>query len=120
MKNPIDIFFKLGDIVTKGEPQRKADFDYYMMWIIFLAFIGVFVGNIWEFISFQKLANLGWGLFACAILWFQYHNLVAMRQMRMMLKGKLAEPKMKIESEEEMMKQFEEVNKNGKPISNNK
>lgn len=106
----MDVFFKLGDKVTKGDPQKKADYDYYMMWIIFLAFIGVFGGNLWEFIQLQKFASLGWAAFALAILWFQYHNLINMREMRKIIKGQVKQ-EFKIESEDEMMKEFKDKKK---------
>ena len=46
-KSPMDFFFSLGEKATKGDPKRKADFDYCMLWIIFLAFTSIFIGNIW-------------------------------------------------------------------------
>ena len=79
--SPLDIFFSLGDKITKGDPQRKMNFDYYMMWIIFLAFFGVFLGNIKIFLVTYFTINefhfqyLGWSLFGMAIMWFQYFNL---------------------------------------------
>lgn len=103
--SPIDMFFAIGDKVTGGNPKRKADFDYYLMWVIFLAFFSVFLGNFINFIQYQNLASLGWSLFAIAIMWFQYHNLGQMRKARKLLKsGK--QMQMKIESKEEMMEEF--------------
>jgi len=82
-KSPLSVFFKLGDKVTKGDPIRKMSFDYYMLWIIFLAFGFVFVGNIWHFFTQgYALANLGWALFGLAIMWFQYFNLSNMYKLR--------------------------------------
>jgi len=107
-KSPMDFFFSLGDKVTKGDPKKKADFDYYMMWIIFIAFFSIFIGNIWEFIQFQRLHNLGWAGFGFAIMWFQYSNLRGMREMRKITKEQLENPKkINIEKPEDMLKEFE-------------
>ena len=81
--SPLAMFFKLGDWVTKGDMNRKMDFDYYMLWIIFLAFFFVFSGNIYRFFTNgYQLANLGWALFGFAIMWFQYFNLKTMWSFR--------------------------------------
>lgn len=106
MKSPLDIFFKIGDKVTGGDPKRKADFDYYMLWIIFLAFFGIFGGNMWDFIHTFKLQSLGWACFGLAIMWFQYFNLKMMREARKMMKQAVPMKDMKIESKKEMLKEF--------------
>lgn len=107
-KNPLDMFFALGDKVTRGDPKRKADFDYYMLWIIFLAFFSILIGNIWEFFQTQKLANLGWAAVMVGILWFQYNGLKQFYGMRKMMKAQEGKPKqeIKIESVNEMLKEF--------------
>ena len=108
-KSPMEFFFSLGDKVTKGDPKRKADFDYAMMWIIFLAFGSIFVGKMYEFFFVaQQLATLGWAAFGLAIMWFQYHTLKAMRDMRKMIKN--PQP-LKIESPEEMLEGFKDEQK---------
>lgn len=85
--SPLSVFFKLGDKVTKGDPIRKLSFDYYMLWIIFIAFAFVFIGNIWNFfLHGYKIANLGWALFGLALMWFQYFNLKNMYHLRIMQK----------------------------------
>lgn len=72
----LDMFFSLGDKVTGGDPARKMDFDYYMLWIIFLAFAFIFIGNIYKFFfGGYQLQYLGWSFFGLAIMWFQYFNL---------------------------------------------
>ena len=110
-KSPMDLFFKLGDIVTKGDPKKKADFDYIMMWILFLAFFFVFAGNIYHFFtSGYKVAYLGWALFGCAIMYFQYYNLGNMRKMREYQKKLSVVDETKIndiEDVDEMMQGFE-------------
>lgn len=82
MKSPIDLFFKLGDKVTKGDMKRKSDFDYYFMWIMFLAFCSVLVGNGINFYKTHQLQYLGWALVMVAILWFQYFALKGVREIR--------------------------------------
>lgn len=82
-KSPLSMFFALGDKVTGGDPKRKMDFDYYMMWIIFLAFFGVFTGNLRSFFTQgYQWQYIGWSLFAIAIMWFQYFNLMNIWKMR--------------------------------------
>ena len=85
--NPIlNKFFSLGDKVTKGDPKRKADFDYYMLWIIFLAFFSIFLGNIWNFFKTYHLERLGWAAFGLAIMYFQYFALKQARDVRKIMK----------------------------------
>jgi len=110
--SPLDIFFKLGDKVTRGNPKRKMDFDYYMLWIIFLAFFMIFVGNLRSFALTFKFAYLGWSLFGLAIMWFQYHNLKTFYNVRKQMNAspvpvKSAPPTEKIESVKEMLSGFE-------------
>ena len=97
-KSMINVFFSLGDKVTKN-PKQKADFDYYMMWIIFLAFFIVFLGNIYSYFSNgYHIQNLGWALFGLAIMWFQYFNLRMMYGMRKMIKES---PNINLEDDDE-------------------
>ena len=110
MDSPMSVFFKLGDKVTGGDPKRMADWNYYMLWIIFLAFFAIFTGNIWEFIHSQKLANLGWACFGLAVMWFQYNSLKQFYGMRKMMKE--PEKPMEIEPVDKMLKEFEDTKKN--------
>lgn len=103
MKNPLDIFFSLGDKVTGGDPKRKADFDYYLYWLMFLAFISVGIGNFISFTKSGQIQYLGWSLVMVAILWFQYNGLIQMYQFRKMINTK---SEIKLESEEDMMEGF--------------
>ncbi len=81
-KSPISMFFKLGDKVTKGDPKRKADFDYYMLWVMFLAFLSIAISSVVTGVKlvqadqiWQSLRSFGWAFIMCAILWFQYFAL---------------------------------------------
>jgi len=114
MKSPIEFFFSLGDKVTKGNPRRKADFDYYMLWIIFIAFLSVLIGNIYSFIITKELAKLGWGLVIFGILWFQYFSLKGSREARKYLKSIPKENKEednKIEGLKDMISGFNDLDK---------
>lgn len=108
-KNPIDFFMSLGTRVTKGDPVRKMDFDYYFMWIIFLAFTTILIDRLYEFFFVsQSFTAIGWAFVMMGIIWFQYHSLVQFYGMRKMMKLRAGEPEpeMKIESVEDMMKEF--------------
>ena len=109
--SPLEMFFALGDKATGGDPEKKADFDYYMLWVIFMAFFGVFFGNIKNFIATMEFQFLGWALFGLAIMWFQYFNLKMSWQMRKIRKEaknsqKPKEEESKIESIDEMLADF--------------
>lgn len=80
MNNPLDAFFKLGDKVTKGDPLRKAKFDYYLLWMMFFAFVLVASGNAINFYKTMQIHYLGWTFVILAILWFQYGGLKQARQ----------------------------------------
>ena len=109
-KNPMDMFMNLGSKVTKGDPVRKMDFDYYFMWIIFIAFSTILISRGYDFFFVtQDFSSLGWALVMVGILWFQYHNLSNFYNMRKIMKQKAGEPEpeLKIESVDEMMEGFE-------------
>lgn len=103
MKNPIEYFFSLGDKVTNGDPKRKADYDYYLFWLMFLAFCSVGIGNLISFFKSGQIQYLGWSLVMVAILWFQYFGLIQMYQFRKMLKTPLD---IERSSKEDMLKEF--------------
>ncbi len=105
--NPIDKFFKLGEKVTGGDPKKLLDWNFYMLLIMFIAFLSILIGNLIEFYKYQKLANLGWAFVIIAILWFQYQGLASTYEARKSFKKMSKEP-IKIPSEEEMLKEFQE------------
>jgi len=82
----LDGFFNLGERATGGDPLRMAQFNYYLYWIMFLAFGFILVSNLNMFIGNWKLANLGWVLIMGAMLWFQYNGLKGMRQNYLIMK----------------------------------
>ena len=106
MKNPIEFFFSIGDKVTKGDIKRKADWDYYLLWVMFLAFFSIFVDNLYLFYKNMQIYNLGWALVVLAILWFQYFGLKGSYEMRKIIKGPSQTDD--LESSDEMLGKFEE------------
>ncbi len=117
-RNPLDLFFSLGEKATKGDPLRKANFDYYMLWIMFIAFSTILISNFSGFLELVKinfmasLKSLGWSGVMCAILWFQYHALGAAKMVRDRLKNlksnKIEIPKVELtkDTKEEMLEDF--------------
>ena len=113
MKSPIDWFFDLGDKVTKGDPIKQQNFQYYMLWILFLAFMGLFVINVVRFILTLDPINLVWGLVGFAIMSLQYGNLKNFHRMR---KARKNMPPIKpgeehvVEDVDDMLKGFNKKN----------
>ena len=105
MKSPLDMFFNLGNKITKGDPIRKLNWDYWMMWIMFTAFFTIFVDRAYSFYLTQSLSALGWSFVMIAILWFQYHGLKSMYEMRKSLNSQF-KTKEKVDSEKKMMGEF--------------
>lgn len=107
--DPLSWFFKLGDYVTKGDPIRQQDFTYYMIWILFIAFLGIFLTNLYRFIVTLDISFLFWALFGFAICSLQYFNLKSFYQMRKARKEMpevKPEDEHKIEDVNEMLKSF--------------
>lgn len=115
MKSPIDSFFKLGDKITKGDIKKKTDYDYALLWVMFLAFLLVFFDNLYLFYKTLRFYNLGWSLVILAILYFQYWGLKGTYEMRMMLKKMDNDPE-KVESPDKMMEGFDEMKDGNKSI----
>ena len=102
MKSPLEMFMKLGDKVTGGDVKKKLDWDYWLMWTMFLAFVSVFVGYVISFYNKPELSSFGWSFVILAILWFQYHGLVQIYNYRKLMN----QPKEKVESVDDMLKEF--------------
>lgn len=103
VKSPIDWFFKLGNYVTKGDPQKQQDFTYYMIWILFSAFAMMFVSNLIRVIKGDWYSII-WMLVGFAIMSLQFFTLKGMYEMRQLRKNPA--PEEKIESVDEMLKLF--------------
>ena len=109
--NPLELFFKLGDKVTKGDIKRKTNFDYYMLWVMFLAFFTLFISYFVRFINSNNISQLAWAFVMLAILWFQYSGLKSVYEIRKMLNQNIPD---KIISEKEMLKEFENFEEKNK------
>lgn len=107
-KSPIELLFKLGDKITKGDPVRQQDFTYYMIWILFLAFLGLFITNLVRFIQTLDVSYLFWMLIGFAIMSLQYFTLKNFYEMRKARKNVKVEPdeEHKVETVEEMLGGF--------------
>lgn len=114
MNNPLDIFFKLGEKVTRGDPNRQADFVYYMVWIIFLAFFLMFVSNAYRLFVYRDISYATWTLVGFAICGIQYFSLKGMYDMKKMRK-QLVTKEEPIDNIDAMLKQF----KNDKEVDKN-
>ena len=84
MKSPIDLFFKMGEKATRGDPLRQADFIYYMVWILFIAFFTMFASNAYRLIVYRDIDYAVWTLVGFAISCIQYFSLKGMYDMKQM------------------------------------
>jgi len=105
MKGPIDLFFKMGEKATGGDPERQADFIYYMVWILFIAFGTMFVSNLYRLIAYRNIDYLVWTLVGFAICTIQYFSLKGMYDMKQ-LKKKPIQADKSLESVDDMMDTF--------------
>ena len=113
MKNPIDFFFNLGNRFAQ-DIKRKAEWDFWMLVIMFIAFFTILLDNLYIFFNTQRFYNLGWSFVMLAILYFQYFGLKQAYEFRKALKS---EPKEVIlESKEEMLDSFKNEMKGGQEI----
>jgi len=109
MNSPLSMFFKLGDKVTGGDPKKLMDWNYYMLWIMFIAFFSILVSNLYEFFFVsQRISSLGWAGVMFAILWFQYYGLKQTYEMRKAMK-KMGNITSKPKEEEENLENEETV-----------
>jgi len=107
MKSPLDFFFKMGEKVTKGDPNRQADFIYYMVWILFTAFCVMFISNAYRLITTGNIDYAVWTLVGFAITGIQYFSLKGMYDMKKMRKQSVInQADESLESVDEMMKEF--------------
>jgi len=117
MKSPIEMFFRLGDWATKGDPVKAQDFQYYMLTIIFLAFISMFFLNMYRFFTTLDASFLIWGLIGFAIASLQYFslkNFYFMRKARKDMPPVKPEEEHKIENVDDMLGSFNKKNDNKK------
>ena len=107
-KSPLDYFFKIGDKISK-DPIKQMDFSYYMFWILFLAFFGMFVANLIRFIQSLNPIDILWSIVGFAVMALQFFNLKNFHQMRKARKDMKITPEEeeKVESMKDMLGGFE-------------
>ena len=119
-KSIVDLFFSLGDKVTKGDPVRAMSFQYYMLVILFIAFTTMFILNTYRFIITLDLSFLVWSLIGFAIASLQYFNLKNFHFMRKAQRNpgtqlpKAQEEEHKVEDIDEMLSGFKNGTKTTK------
>jgi len=107
IKSPIDLFFKMGEKATGGDPEKQADFIYYMVWILFTAFSIMFMSNAYRLIVYRNIDYAVWTLVGFAISTIQYFSLKGMYDMRKMRsESKVSEKSTPLESVDDMMSAF--------------
>jgi len=105
---PMDMFFKMGEKVTRGDVNRQADFIYYMVWIIFIAFTIMFVTNGYRLIVHRDINYAVWTLVGFAVCGIQYFSLKGLYEMKKMKKQAAGKPVVdtSLESVDDMMATF--------------
>ena len=106
MVGATDIFFKMGDWATRGDPDRQADFTYYMLWILFSAFLSMFCLNTYRLVTTWDPSFAIWAAIGFAITSLQYFNLKQMYEMRKLRRNKTPAVEQKVESVKEMLDAF--------------
>jgi ABC-type transport system involved in multi-copper enzyme maturation permease subunit len=109
----MDKFFTLGSKVTKNDPIQKAKFDYYLYWVIFLAFCFLVMTYFYSFYKTHSMTSLLWGIVILVVCWFNYWGLISFRAVKKNMdkfhnKEELSESKKNevIESVDEMLEEF--------------
>lgn len=110
-KSPLDFFFQLGDKITKGDVQKQADFTYYMLWILFLAFFAMFFTNTFKFFVTFDVNHLIYAAIGFAIMSLQFFSLKSLYEGRKLMKesenqNKSSGEKEEIEDVNDMLKDF--------------
>ena len=112
---PMALFFKMGEKATGGDPDKQADFIYYMVWILFIAFFWLFIHNAYQLFFNGDLNAATWTLVGFAICVIQYFSLKGMYDMKQMKKRPIQKDK-SLESVDDMMDTFKEEVKGRKKI----
>lgn len=109
MKSPLEMFFKMGEKVTGGDPNRQQDFIYYMVWILFVAFLWLFVYNAYDLFANGNLNAATWTLVGFAICGIQYFSLKGLYEAKEMRKrAQIGSQEANIESATEMLRGFDD------------
>jgi hypothetical protein len=90
----MDKFFNLGSKATRGDPVRKAYFDYCLYWVVFLTFVFLSINYIYSyFIGNGSIGSLGWGIVVGIFSWFNYWALISFRMAYLNMKKFYDKPK---------------------------
>jgi len=107
LKDHLDIFSKREERGKRGAPNRQADFIYYMVWILFTAFLVMFVSNLYRLIIYLNIDYAIWAAVGFAITSIQYFSLKGMYDMKKMRKqATIKSSEVKLDSVDDMMKDF--------------
>jgi len=110
MKSPLTVFFSLGDKVTGGDAYQKARFDYYLMWVIFLAFLYIGCTNVYHFYLTTQWSLLAWSAVMFAISWFQYSALTMSYKALEVMKG-MKTPSKELDKIDDVESMLKEINR---------
>lgn len=77
----IDKFFSLGP----KDPKQKVNFEYALMWVLFLTFVGLFIMRVIDFIRYTDYSALMWAIIMLVIVYFNYVGLKGMFQARQLM-----------------------------------
>jgi aerobic-type carbon monoxide dehydrogenase small subunit (CoxS/CutS family) len=99
-KNPMDKFFFL----VPKDPIGKASFDYYMCWVLFVAFASLMINYIRLFIQTSQISMVMWAFVMFAVTYFSYCNLMNMYNLKQMVTQNYKPEK--VENIKEMMGGF--------------
>lgn len=93
----MDKFFNLGNKATKGDPVRKAYFDYCLYWVVFLTFVGLGINYSYKyFFSDAPISSLMWGVIVLIFSWFNYWALISFRGAYLNMKKFYSRPKQQV------------------------
>ena len=107
-KNVMDVFLGMGKNMS---PLDRLNFTYYLLWIIFLAFVFMFTANTWRVINGDWYSII-WMMVGFAIACLQYFNLQQMYNTRKSMKENPPPiQNEKLEGVDEMLEGFKEEKK---------
>lgn len=113
----LDMFFELGNKATKGDPTRKALFDYLLYWILFITFVALAINYYYIFFTKGVTTSLMWGIILTIFCWFNYWALSSFRMVYQNMKrysdakklvDKVDKKDEPVESVEDMIRAFED------------
>lgn len=98
----MDKFFSLGP----KEPKQKAKFEYSLMWVLFLTFVGLFIMRLVTFIRYTDYYSLLWAVIMLVIVYFNFQGLKAMYNAKKLMSNLKITPTEQEESIDSMLDEF--------------